>query len=408
MNRVFSWLRNILSIRNDDFVSVEAVRQADSGTTKVGQGLDSNVVMAPIQWIMRTFTQAAPIVERKRSGRWSPVDDHPAERLLLEPNEFYDGDALMKALLVSFFLDGNAYLMKVRSPLRRVVELWYVPHWLIEAKWPQDGSTFISHYDYRPTGGLATPVDTQDVVHLRFGLEPRNPRLGMSPIKAALREVLTDEEASAFSSYILQNMGVPGGVISPADGALLPSDSDVQEMKDHMQGQFSGKNRGKWLVVGAPTNIAQFGFDPNRLQLGPLRDISEERVCAMLGVPAAVVGFGAGLQQTKVGATMRELVRLARVNCVEPTQMSIGRQFSRQILPEFEANPHRSRIVFDNAHVSMFQEDLTNLAERAVLLFKGGIVRKGRAQEMVGEEPGEDADEYYHRSIRPPTPTATA
>src|SRR5690606_3556001 len=142
-----------------------------------------------------------------------------------------------------------------------------------------------------------------------------NPRKGLSPLKSVLREVVTDEEAAKFSAYILRNMGVPGGVIAPKNTDRPPKPEDVQGMKESMQ-NFRGHQRGAGPAVGGPTEVYQFGCDPTRLMLGPLRDISEERVCAILGVPAAVVGFGSGLQSTKVGATMRELVRLARVNCI--------------------------------------------------------------------------------------------
>lgn len=405
--KIIDWARRLLGIRADTFVSVDQIRQAESGPGKVGQGLDSNVVMAPIQWIMRTFTQALPVVEKKRAGVWKRAEEHDVELLLAAPNEFYDGDALFKGSLLSFFIDGNGYLLKVRSTLRKVVELWYVPHWLIEPKWPDHGSTFISHYEYRPLG-TAIRVATEDVVHLRFGIDPRNTRVGLSPLKAVLREVLTDEEASAFSAYILHNMGVPGGVISPKDASVMPTEDDVKEMKEFMTSGFTGKNRGKWLVIGAPTEISQFGFDPNRLMLGPLRDISEERVCAMLGIPAAVVGFGAGLQQTKVGATMRELVRLARVNCVEPTQVSIARQLSRQLLPDFETQPHRARISFDNSGVSMFAEDLNDAAERATTLFEAKIIGREQAQRIAGVEPDEVEDAAPEPAPTPGTePTQT-
>ena len=51
--RFRSWIRGI---RNEFFLSVSDVQQAGVGPGKVGQGLDSNVVMAPIQFIQRTFT----------------------------------------------------------------------------------------------------------------------------------------------------------------------------------------------------------------------------------------------------------------------------------------------------------------------------------------------------------------
>jgi HK97 family phage portal protein len=382
--------------RADAFMAVQEVRQAVADNSRIGQGLSANVVMAPLQWIGRTFTQAEPIVERKRAGRWSHIDGHALEMLLLRPNEHYEGDALTKAILLSWFADGNAYLLKVRDELRRVVQLWYVPHWMMEPKWPDDGRTFIAHYEYKPTAGTTEYLPPSEVVHLRYGLDPANTRKGLSPLKTVLREVVTDEEASKFSSYILRNMGVPGGVIAPKSSDARPSPEDVKAMKEYMQ-NFRGVNRGEWLVVGAPTEVAQFGFDPNRLMLGPLRDISEERVCAILGVPAAVVGFGAGLQSTKVGATMREMVRMARVNCIEPAQFTIARQLTRQLMPDFEPRPERARVWFDNSSVPMFAEDETEAAKRVAMLVEKGLLRVDRGQEMLGLEV-DDTQAVYLRS----------
>lgn len=380
------WMSRILGrADNDRFVSVEDVRQMVADSSRLAQGRHANVVMAPLLWIGRAFTQAEPIVERRRAGLWRVVEDHPLAFRLERPNDFYDGDSMFKALLLSWFIDGNAYLIKVRDELRRVVELWYAPHWTVEPKWTPGSGRFIDYYLYTPIDGITQRLPVADVVHLRYGLDPDNPRKGLAPLKSVIREVMTDEEAARFSAYILRNMGVPGGVIAPKNTDRSPKPEDVQAMKEYMQ-NFRGHQRGEWLVVGAPTEVYQFGFDPNRLMLGPLRDISEERVCAVLGVPAAVVGFGSGLQSTKVGATMRELVRLARVNCIEPAQWTIGRQLGAQLLPDYETRPERARVWFDTSHVPMFAEDESEKAERVVRMVQGGILRVDRAQEMLGLE----------------------
>lgn len=402
--RIGGWFRRLTGIKAETFVSVDEVRQANAGLGKVGQGLDSNVVMAPVQFIQRTFTQSVPVVEERADGRkWKALDAHAAEQLLADPNPFYDGDTLAKAFLLSWFLDGNAYLLKARNLLRAVVQLWYVPHWLIGPKWPLGGGRFITHYGYNPDGMGNQNVPVEDVIHLRVGLDPRNPRKGLSPIKAALREVLTDEEAASFSAYLLGNMGVPGGVIAPKTADHPMATDEVEEMKKYMTTGFTGKKRGNWLVLGQPTDVNQFGFDPNRLMLGPLRDVSEERICAMIGVPAAVVGFGAGLQSTKVGATMRELVKLARVNCIEPTQSTIGRQIGGQLLPDFEPEPERFRIVYDNSGVSMFIEDQDAVANRAEGLYQGGLATRDEGRHMVGLDPvGDDTFADAQVVERPP------
>lgn len=404
--RMWGGLRRIFGAA-DDFVSVEQARHPSVGQSNIGDGLGTNIIMAPIQFIQRASAQTEPVIEERNGRLWRYTEGPPGASgvidLLKQPNDFYDGGVLTDAALLSWFLDGNGYIRKVRSRLRRVVELWYLPHWTIEPKWPRGGGDFISHYEYRPMEGYGTvDLPPEDVIHLRVGLDPENPRKGLSPLKAVLREVLTDEEASRFSAFILHNMGVPGGVIAPKDLASLPSQSDVEEMKEFMQTQFTGKRRGQWLVLRKPTEISQFGFDPNRLMLGPLRDISEERVCAALGVPAAVVGFGAGLQQTKVGATMRELVRLARVNCIEPNQYKIAEQLTRQLLPEFVPDTTGLRIAFDNSNVPLFAEDETERAKRAKALVEGAIIRVDQAQEMVGME----VDSTQRVYLRPNTHTA--
>lgn len=362
----------------------------------VSNGLNSNVVMAPVQWLMRTFPEAELVVEAKKDGRWRPIE-HPLDSLLMEPNPFYGWTELLQSTVLSWFMDGNAYWIITRSALLAPVELWYVPHWLIEPKWSMDGTTFITHYEYRPDGRLVE-LPVNDVVHLRFGLDPKNPRIGLSPVKALMREVFTDDEAANFSATILKNMGIPGVVVSPKDAGTASNPDDVKEMKEYFQSAFSGDNRGAPLIVGAPTEVKQFGFDPNQLMLGNIRDIVEERVCAAIGIPAAVVGFGSGLQSTKVGATMRELRRLAWIQCVIPTQRSMAQQLGRQLLPQTDTLTEPRRLRFDTSNTSSFQEEETQKADRIAKLVTAGILRVDRAQELVGLEVDEAQAVYLRPS----------
>jgi HK97 family phage portal protein len=372
-----------------------------------GEGLDSNVVMAPVEWIMRTFTEAEAGVQRRRedtrvgSGRlkrpvWEWATDHAADLLIDKPNDFYDGDALWKATCISYVLNGNAYWLKVRNSIGDVIELWYIPHWLIQPKWPPDGSRFISHYEYNTGYAGAKPqrLPPRDVVHFRFGLDPRNMRLGLSPLRALLLEVFVDDEAANFSAKSLRNMGVPGLVVAPKLAPINPSDEDIEKLKHG----FEGDNVGSTVILKMPTDLHQFGFDANKIMLGSLRDISEERVCATLGIPAAVVGFGSGLQSTKVGATMRELVRLAWVQCIIPMQTTLGRQLTTQLLPDFVAQTKRFRMRFDDSEVSAFQEEADLKAKRVGGLVQQGILRIDRAQEMLSLEVDEHRKLYLQPS----------
>lgn len=381
----------------------------------VRHGLDSNVIMSPVSWIMRTFTEAEPVVEQKEDDRWKEVEDHAVERLLKQPNNFYDGDALFKALTISYCLDGNGYLIKVRNDIGDVIELWYAPHWMMEPKFPNDGSEFISHYEYTPGSGRKINYLPRDIVHFRFGLDPRNPRKGYSPLRPLLREIFTDEEASNFAAAVLRNQGFPGVVISPKEGTTQTKDQ-ATDLKSKFTDHFGGDRRGQPFVATRPTDIETFGFNSQQIQLTGLRDVSEERVCAMLGLPAAVVGFGAGLQQVKVGATMRELVRLARVNVINPMGRTFGKTLTAQLLTDFVAAIRRWRVRFDMSDVSVFQEDETEREERILARVDGGVMTVANAQDSLGQEVDESQDVYLRDSgkvavraeedpvLPPPTP----
>lgn len=365
---------------------------------EIGDGLDASVVTAPIQWIQRALPEAALSVGRRgRDGSIALVDDHPLTALIARPNDYYSEIALWGGTIFSYLFAGNAYWVKVRNGAGRPVELWYVPHWTIEPKWPQDGSEFISHYRYSPGSG-APPVrlESEDVVHFRHGLDPRNTRLGLSPLGGAIREIFMDLESSNFVAALLRNMGVPGVVISPKGGAM-PSAEDVDATKAWFQEAFGGDKRGGPLVMGAPTDVTPYGFNPQQMNMGEARDIAEERVCACLGIPAAVVGFGAGLQQTKVGATMEELRKLAWHNGVLPVARAFADEIERSLLPDFGQTAGLD-LAWDTSGVLALQEDKDKEVERwNKKLASGGITvfeyRKG-----IGEE-ADDSHRIYLRSI---------
>ena len=375
-------------------------------TRAVGKGLDSNVLMSPVMWVARNFTEAEPVVQRRDPDhRWRAVPGHDLGLLLERPNNFYNGDQLWQASLISYLLDGNAYWLKVRNEFGGVVQLWYLPHFLVEPKFDRESNAFIDHYDYRPAAtGDRLKLPVRDVVHIRMALDPRNTRKGFSPLRPLLREIFADEEAANFSASILRNMGVPGGLIAPKDASSLPTPDDVQRMKDYMKTGFTGDKRGEWLVLGTPTITEQFGFDPSQLMLTNLRDVTEERVCAMIGLPAAVVGFGAGLQQTKVGATMRELRKLAWVSMLQPNQKNIGGQVTQQLMPDFQAQTRRFRLHFDVSNVAAFVEEEMEKSRRIALLVDSGIITVAVAQEMLGLEVDDSQDVYLRPSSSPPQP----
>lgn len=365
---------------------------------EVGDCLDASVVMAPVQWAQRALPEAELKVSRKkRDGTVDEVADHSMLALIQKPNPYYGDIVLWWGYVLSMLLDGNAYWMIVRNRLGRPAELWYIPHWMMEPKWPADGSVFISHYLYSPGGGAASmEIDPADVVHFRHGINPRNPRKGLAPIDPVLREIFMDLESSNFVSALLRNMGAPGIVISPKGGAM-PNPADVEATSAYVSAQFSGDGRGRPLVLGAPTEVSQFGFNPQVMDTGGARDVAEERVCAAIGIPAAVVGFGAGLQQTKVGATMEQLSKQAWENGVLPLCRLAADELKRSLLPQF-GNADGLDVFFDTSNVPAMQEDQDKKTTRWRELFEAGMVQLYEARTELGID-ADDSHRFYLRKI---------
>lgn len=353
---------------------------------EVGDGLSSSVVCAPILWMARTFPEAPLQVVDSDDA---PVDGHPMVKKLRRPNPYYSGIVLWMATLMSWVIDGNAYWLKVRDGLGGIAELWYVPHWMIRPY--GDENQLITHYEYRPDGELVR-LENDDVVHFRYGLDPNDPKRGLSPLSSVLREVFTDDEAANFTAALLHNMGIPGVIVSP-DGDESPSPDDVKAVKEQMDSDFSGDRRGKPMVMSGKTKVQQFGFSPEQLDLKSLRRIPEERVTAVLGIPAIVAGMGAGLDRSTF-ANYSEAREAAYEENIIPTQRLFGEDLWHQLLPDFDDQAAEREVGWDRSKVRVLQDDRNKEAERLARLVQAGIYTRAKALQGLGEE-SDPADDVY-------------
>lgn len=364
---------------------------------KIGDGGAASITGAVLNWYFRNFPEAELRVSREdKQGQRTPVVPHPLSDLIDTPNDYYDGDALWMGMIFSYILDGNGYWLAARNPgAKRIVELWWVPHTLIEPKGSDDA--FIDHYLYR-VAGKEWKIEPSEIAHVRFGVDPKNPRKGVSPLKQQLRELLTDEEAARFSAAMVQNVGVPGLVVSPVSETAEISEPDALKTKAKFEQEFGGDNRGRTIVQSGATRVEQLGFSPEQLTLRDLRAIPEERVSAALGVPAAVVGLGTGLAQTKVGATMHELREMATEQALVPMWRTFARQVERALLHEFSGGDKTLKLSFDTSEVRVLQEDRQRLHERTRDDVQAGLVDVATAQGRLGY-PVDERQRVYLRPV---------
>ena len=79
--------------------------------SKVGDGTSSCIIMAVIFWIMRRICEAPYTLIKNEKI----IVKHEILSLLNNPNPYYSGRLLRMAIALSYNIDGNAYIIKIRN-----------------------------------------------------------------------------------------------------------------------------------------------------------------------------------------------------------------------------------------------------------------------------------------------------
>jgi hypothetical protein len=151
------------------------------------------------------------------------------------------------------------------------------------------------------------------------------------------------------------------------------------------------------MVTTVPMKLETFGFNAKDLALTDIRNISEERVCAAIGINPVVVNFGSGLESTKVGATVTAFIKLAWTGNIIPTQRVFGQTMKRQLLVEFD-NDKSLDVGYNNKNVAALQEDKNSKVTRISAGVTAGWAKVSDAREAEGLSV-EDADKVYLRTF---------
>lgn len=358
---------------------------------EAGDLLHNSAVVACLMYICTTFPEARFRVMRKvKGGKPVEVEDHPLTKLFNNPNPYYPGQLLLHPSLISYNWRGESYWRKIRNGSGQVIQLYYEPHWTCRPI-RANAKEFISYYQLHRDSHWED-VDTEDIVHLRQGMDPEDNMHGFNLMASLLREVFTDNAAARYASSVMSNMGVLGAIVTPKEEGVTIE--DPQKLKAMLQAISTGDERGKYGVFSEPLDFHWPDNDPAKMDTRANRRIIEERVSAVLRVPAIVAGLGAGLDRATY-ANMGEAREMAYEGNIIPTQKLWAAQLNTQLLPDL-GNPETEFIDWDYSEVRVLQDDqdkkVTRLNSRLV---SGGISLNDYLGELSGVKLP-DADNVWY------------
>lgn len=364
---------------------------------EIGDGSGNSAVVACLNVLATSFSEPKLHIVKKDTKFLDneKIIGHPLTKLYSRPNPFMSSNLLSHYIILALNTIGDAFLYKNRNSQGKVVELVpLMPH-LVEVRGNEN--VLITHYDYYLYGkGDKIELPVEDMVHIRQGIDPNDHRRGHAPLKTVLREILGDESAGQFTAALLNNMAVPGVVLTPRnDGFGGPTREEAESISQMYKEKFGGANRGAPMVLSGAMNIDIVSFSPDQMKLAELRRIPEERVSAVLGVPAILAGLGAGLDSATYNNT-KELREFFTEQKLVPMWRTVAAELTHQLLvPDF--GDESLECMYDIQNVRALQTDMDELYKRVNMGVSGGWITIGEARQVVGL----DVDEKHDVYLRP-------
>ena len=351
----------------------------------------NDIVSSMVGWKQDVFPEAPLRLRRMdNEGKMQPVSDHPALNLIGKPNSLYGGLSLWKATIWDYAIDGNAFWMLVPSKAGELMELHYLPRYMMEPGSSTEQDIEDRYWEYSPEGKPEI-LPANRVLHFRDGIDPNDVRLGCSPLKNLFREMYTDSMASTMVAVLLKNRAVFGPIISPEEAEH--DQGNIEEMKEYIMEKFTGDRRGDPLVLGAPTRVSSFGYDSNDSEVTAIRFMVEARIGAALNVPPIVVNLGSGMQHSTYNnvASAREM---AWENGMIPMMRDLADVLNTDLLPMMD-DDEKLALDFDLSQVRVLQEDRNKMSTRGNNGLRNGKITRAEAREAEGLPFDETDDVFY-------------
>ena len=236
------------------------------------------------------------------NGRWyvgvqddggiTELEDTPLANLIKYPNPTQDFGTWIQRAVTYLQVAGNLYVYKERSQTNDVIALWLLRPDRISII-PQDRG--MNRYSYE-MDGVEYELPTEDVGHMALP-NPNNDVYGLSPLHVISKTINLDMAMTDFAKTYFQNAGVPSGLLKIK--RRLTSAEEATRIRSRWRSTFGGtRNMHQVAVLDDDAEYQQMASAPKDMALTELRDITESRICSVLGVPPILISANVGLQRS--------------------------------------------------------------------------------------------------------------
>lgn len=313
------------------------------------------------------------------------IPQHPLTRLFRRPNKHMSQSMFWQYVSTYVDIGGNAYIHKVRNVYGQVIELrpYHSGH-IIPVS---ESGHWVDYYQYSYEG-IQKEIDPRDIIHIRsYYIDPLNPVLGISPIRAAGINIDTYNELMQTLYSYLRNNGVPSGVLTVQQAVNA---MQAESLKEQFQTNTTGRNRGKPIVLPSGMTYTQMGLDVSKMEAGTQFAQYETAICGIYRVHPSVAMTMAGLQSStysNMQTAFQEYTMLTRV----PT----WNMWEEQVELSFTDEYPEVNVEFDTSNVAALQSDPDAVIYPVVATFNANLITIDEARQRMGYTPApHDGDKF--------------
>lgn len=380
-----------------------------SGVPQPDIAADAPRAYAQHPWVyacVRAIAQAAASVplgvwRRGDDGRRWPADPRePLGRLLQRVNPRQSFAEVIEATIIGLELSGNAYWAVERDGRGMVAELWPMRPDRVKII---PGPHLVEGYVYE-ANGRRVAFKPDEVLHFRY-FSPADDFYGLSPLTAAADSIATDLFATAYNQSFFRRGARPEGIIT---SQVELAEDELKRLRAQFEELYSGvDNSHRVMILGADLDWKTLGVAPKDAEFLAQRRLSREEICAVFGVPPAVVG----IYEYANYANAQLQRKLFWSETVVPKLQRIAGAINEQLAARMD---DRLEVAFDPTAVPALQDDAREQAEVAATLVLRGVMTVNEVRErMYGLPPVSWGDSWWasgalHRADDPSAAQAPA
>lgn len=335
------------------------------------------------QVISDSAMRAEPVLNREyyknRIRHQEPLGyDHPATKLINEPNQFNSRVDLIEEIFINWQLSGSWYVFYDDA----TEELWNMRSDYVAIE--PDAQKYIKGFWYGAFSKDFYPAD--NVIHGKY-YNPNNFWYGLSPMQAAKNSISQYLSAQKYTLSFFENYAIPLGYWK---ASVAPNKDEMDYFKEMLKKLYGGhKKYGSSAITNLEYKTINETFN-NIISIELLKHIRDE-IAAAFGIPSIYLNDTDKMDY----ANSREHQRLLWFSKMIPDLMKVGGSFGKFFNRKFPEKGSRIIMSWNLNKVEALREDVVKEAEASRILVSSGQREVNEARSLRGEPPLKHGDTAF-------------